>query len=208
MTYINMISDGSFCRRRWCAKEKRGPWVTLSFCMCGRSAKIKPKNLRGGEGTVDWDAVASNCSTENCLSNYNKRISSRNSNWEIWARWGFPTVSSPFQKSQQEGGMEHRTKEKAPQRGRQGSGAWGWPWVAAGSRFDPRELVCLYLHTIVQTLLTLLGSCVSSLRRGHADLLRIVPTVTDDPQMEIGSPPLLVFLLYRACMPELDINMQ
>ena len=52
-------------------------------------------SLRGGEGTADWDAVAPNCSTENCLPNLNKRISSKNSNFIIWARWGFPTASSP-----------------------------------------------------------------------------------------------------------------
>ena len=54
--------------------------------------------LRGGEGTVDWDTVGSNCSIEKCLSNLNKRISSKSSNWQISARWGFPTVSSPLPK--------------------------------------------------------------------------------------------------------------
>ena len=66
---------------------------------------------RGGEGTFDWDAAASNCSTGNCLFDSNKRISSKSSNWytfikkkKRWnrkariekfeARWGFPTVSS------------------------------------------------------------------------------------------------------------------
>ena len=33
--------------------------------------------LRGGEGTVDWDTLASNCSTWNCLCNFNERISSK-----------------------------------------------------------------------------------------------------------------------------------
>ena len=42
----------------------------------------------------DWDTVASNCSTGNSLSNFDKRTSSKSSNREIWARWGFPTVSS------------------------------------------------------------------------------------------------------------------
>ena len=42
--------------------------------------------------------LASNCSTGNRLSNFNKRISSKSSNWKIWARWGFPTVSSPLPK--------------------------------------------------------------------------------------------------------------
>ena len=40
-------------------------------------------NLKRGEGTVDWDTVASNCSTGNCLSNFNKRISSKSSNLYI-----------------------------------------------------------------------------------------------------------------------------
>ena len=39
-----------------------------------------------GGGTVDWDTVAPNCSTGNCLSNFNKRISSKSLNWDIWAR--------------------------------------------------------------------------------------------------------------------------
>ena len=33
-------------------------------------------------------------------------------------------------------------------------------------------------------LFTLLDLCVSSLRRGHANLLRIVPILTDDPRRE------------------------
>ena len=33
-------------------------------------------------------------------------------------------------------------------------------------------------------LFTLLDLCVSSLRRGHANLLCIVPTLTDDPRRE------------------------
>ena len=52
--------------------------------------------LRRGEGTVDWDTVASNCSIDKCLPNSNKRISSKNLNWEIWARWRLPTVPSPL----------------------------------------------------------------------------------------------------------------
>ena len=42
--------------------------------------------LRGGEGTADWDSVASNRSTGSCFSNSNKIISSNNSNWEMRAR--------------------------------------------------------------------------------------------------------------------------
>jgi hypothetical protein len=36
----------------------------------------------------------------------------------------------------------------------------------------------------VQKLFTLLDLCVSSLRRGHANLLCIVPILTDDPRRE------------------------
>ena len=48
------------------------------------------------EGTVDWDAVALNCSTGNWLSSFDKRISSKSSNREIRARRGLPTVSYPL----------------------------------------------------------------------------------------------------------------
>ena len=51
---------------------------------------------------------------------------------------------------------------------------------------------CRYLHrtgsdekTFAKKLFTLLDLCVSSLRRGHANLLCIVPILTDDPQ---GNP--------------------
>ena len=39
-----------------------------------------------GEGTVDWETVASNCSTGSCLSSFNKRISSKSSNRKNIAR--------------------------------------------------------------------------------------------------------------------------
>ena len=52
--------------------------------------------LRGGNDTVDWDNVGSNWSIGNCLSNFGKRYNSKRSLWEIEARWGFPTLSSPF----------------------------------------------------------------------------------------------------------------
>ena len=55
-----------------------------------------PEYLRGVEGIVDWNTIASNCSTGNCLYNLNKRISSKNSNWKCWYWWGFPTVSTPL----------------------------------------------------------------------------------------------------------------
>ena len=53
---------------------------------------------RWGESTVNWDTVGSNCSIDNCLSNFGAMISSKSSNWEKWARWGFPTVSCALPK--------------------------------------------------------------------------------------------------------------
>jgi hypothetical protein len=41
---------------------------------------------------------------------------------------------------------------------------------------------------VAQKLFTLLDLCVSSLRRGHANLLCIVPILTDDPRRESNSP--------------------
>ena len=46
----------------------------------------RPRVKRGGEGTADWDTAASNCSTGNCVSDVIKRISSKSSNLQIWAR--------------------------------------------------------------------------------------------------------------------------
>ena len=72
----------------------------LQPCLRARRprARFRAARIRGGEGAVDWDTGASNCSTGNCLFSFNKRISSKSSNWEIWARWGFSTVSSPLPK--------------------------------------------------------------------------------------------------------------
>ena len=50
-----------------------------------------------------------------------------------------------------------------------GSESYGWP---------PQDR-----HT-AKKLFTLLDLCVSSLRRGHANLLCIVPILTDDPRRE------------------------
>ena len=54
--------------------------------------------------------------------------------------------------------------------------------------------ICIYVHTYImmegqqqkhkQQLFTLLDLCVSSLRRGHANLLCIVPILPDDPRRE------------------------
>ena len=46
------------------------------------------------------------------------------------------------------------------------------------------SLVCIYICICSKRLFTLLDLCVSSLRRGHANLLCIVPILTDDPRRE------------------------
>ena len=51
--------------------------------------------IRGGEGAVDRDTVASNCSTGNRLSDFNKRISSKGSN-KFELDEGFQPYHSPF----------------------------------------------------------------------------------------------------------------
>ena len=56
------------------------------------------RGQEGGEGSVDWDTAASNCSTGNCLPNFNKRMSSKSSNWQTWARWGFQLYHPPFRR--------------------------------------------------------------------------------------------------------------
>ena len=45
------------------------------------------------DDTADRDTVGSNGSTGSCLSNFDERLCSSNSNWTIWARLGFPIVS-------------------------------------------------------------------------------------------------------------------
>ena len=40
----------------------------------------------------------------------------------------------------------------------------------------------IYIYIYIHKLFTLLDLCVSSLRRGHANLLCIVPILTDDPK--------------------------
>ena len=49
------------------------------------SAGCRSTELRGGEDTVDCGTVSSNCSIENCLPDFNKRISSKSSSWTVWA---------------------------------------------------------------------------------------------------------------------------
>ena len=45
----------------------------------------------------------------------------------------------------------------------------------------------LHANRVHNKLFTLLDVCVSSLRRGHANILCIVPSLTDDPRRESGS---------------------
>ena len=77
------------CKYYASAAQSRGGEVPLT--------EILPRRIAG---------LASNCSTGNCLSHFNKRIKleqlklrhliSKSSKLWIWARWGFPTVASPL----------------------------------------------------------------------------------------------------------------
>ena len=58
--------------------------------------------------------------------------------------------------------------------------------------FAPREAAALY-----HKLFTLLDVCVSSLRRGHANLLCIVPILTDDPRRESAAALYHIMLEYN-----------
>ena len=49
---------------------------------------------------------------------------------------------------------------------------------------SPGECMSIYVYRYIHTHLSLLDLCVSSLRRGHANLLCIVPILTDDPRRE------------------------
>ena len=49
-------------------------------------------------GAVDWDTAASSRSTGSRLLTFDKRISSKSSSWELWARYGLPTASSALPK--------------------------------------------------------------------------------------------------------------
>ena len=57
-----------------------------------------------------------------------------------------------------------------------GGGGWGWGWVDENRRS----------RDVDKKSSTLLDLCVSSLRRGHANLLCIIPILTDDPRRESG----------------------
>ena len=53
-----------------------------------------------------------------------------------------------------------------------------------GNRLSVASSLLPQLLSARRLLLTLLDLCVSSLHRGHADLLRIVPILTDGPRRE------------------------
>ena len=59
----------------------------------------------------------------------------------------------------------------------------GSPWAAAGTSAGPGPRSFCFFCIFV-CLFTLLDLCASSLRRGHANLLCIVPILTDDPRRE------------------------
>ena len=65
------------------------------------------------------------------------------------------------------------------------------PWLGSRIRMQCSDLCCaqgapLQPFSVCQDkkLFTLLDLCVSSLRRGHANLLCIIPILTDDPRRE------------------------
>ena len=60
------------------------------------------------------------------------------------------------------------------------------------------------LAKVTNKLLTLLDLCVSSLRRGHANLLCIVPILTDDPRRESGK----VLGMFHKCQSNVDQNVK
>ena len=61
------------------------------------------------------------------------------------------------------------------------------------------------LFAKMEKLFTLLDLCVSSLRRGHANLLCVIPILTDDPRRESRIHILTFFLAgsySRSCSPD------
>ena len=56
-------------------------WILQGILLVGACARqwVFGSICKRGEDTVDWDTVALSCSTGNCLSNFNKRISSKSS---------------------------------------------------------------------------------------------------------------------------------
>ena len=60
-------------------REVLVPYIFVYTYVCIYIYIYKHTYLRGGEGTADRDAAASNCSIENCSSSYNKRVSSESS---------------------------------------------------------------------------------------------------------------------------------
>ena len=60
----------------------------------------------------------------------------------------------------------------------------------------------LHIYIYILKLFTLLDLCVSSLRRGHANLLCIVPTLMDDPRRE---SEMKMHFLRRVVVGELDM---
>ena len=62
--------------------------------------------------------------------------------------------------------------------------------------------IYIYIHTYIH-IFTLLDLCVSSLRRGHANLLCIVPILTDDPRRESLYTHIYIYIyIYTCCFVE------
>ena len=60
-------------------------------------------------------------------------------------------------------------------------------YATSGTSMEKGIAACARLSMeVAKKLVTLLDLCVSSLRRGHANLLCIVPILTDDPRRESG----------------------
>ena len=86
----------------------------------------------------------------------------------IW--YGFRSLSYPLQVLGHEAAAAHRAVERGH-----------------------RAVVAFCCSSLVVMLSSPLDLCVSSLRRGHADLLCIVPILTDDPQLFV--------ILFHCCFP-------
>ena len=71
---------------------------------------------------------------------------------------------------------------------RHSGGSGSSPSRPGESRVLPAATPTRDSSRVPQSLFTLLDLCVSSLRRGHADILCIVPMLTDDPRRESDPP--------------------
>ena len=66
-------------------------------------------------------------------------------------------------------------------------------------RCELQDAVSGVLLHLSEEMFTLLDLCVSSLRRGHANLLCIVPILTDDPRRESSAPLPVISCFITLC---------